>query len=192
MRSFKDTPRNGDLRASALRLLATLLCVTAFGAAALGQAPPTLTLNSNVGLFFFGRVNTGALSPNTVITISNGGTGSVLVTNVTVTGANASDFTLVGTTCINASLTSVGTCTATVRFNPVAVGTRTANLTVTDNAAGSQHLVVLRGTGLDPSLPNKAAGPVDPRVAFPLCPCVDDSLISSVMCFPSGARVRVQ
>jgi hypothetical protein len=62
----------------------------------------------------------------------------------------------------------VGTCTATVRFNPLAVGSRTANLTVTDNAAGSQHLVVLRGTGLNPAIPNKAVGPIDPRVAFPL------------------------
>lgn len=154
--------------AGAARLLTSILFAITVAAAALAQVPPTLTLNSNVGLFFFGRVNTGALSPNTVITVSNGGTGSVLITNVTVTGANAADFTLVSTTCINASLTSVGTCTATVRFNPTAVGSRTANLTVTDNAAGSQHLVVLRGTGLNPSIPNKAAGPVDPRVAFPL------------------------
>lgn len=152
----------------AMRLITSILFAITVSAVALAQVPPTLTLNSNVGLFFFGRVNTGALSPNTVITISNGGTGSVLITNVTITGVNAADFTLVGTTCINASLTSVGTCTATVRFNPIAVGSRTANLTVTDNAAGSQHLVVLRGTGLNPSIPNKAVGPVDPRVAFPL------------------------
>jgi hypothetical protein len=154
--------------ARAARLITSILFAITVSAVALAQAPPTLTLNSNVGLFFFGRVNTGALSPNTVITVSNGGTGSVLITNVTITGANAADFTLVGTTCVNASLTSVGTCTATVRFNPLAVGSRTANLTVTDNAAGSQHLVVLRGTALNPSIPNKAVGPVDPRVAYPL------------------------
>lgn len=160
--------KNASPRKRITRLITSILFVITVCAAALAQVPPTLTLNSNVGLFFFGRVNTGALSPNTVITISNGGTGSVLITNVTITGANAADFTLVGTTCINASLTSVGTCTATVRFNPIAVGSRTANLTVTDNAAGSQHLVVLRGTGLNPAIPNKAVGPVDPRVAYPL------------------------
>lgn len=160
--------KNASPRKRIARLITSILFVITVSAAALAQVPPTLTLNSNVGLFFFGRVNTGALSPNTVITISNGGTGSVLITNVTITGANAADFTLVGTTCVNASLTSVGTCTATVRFNPLAVGSRTANLTVTDNAAGSQHLVVLRGTGLNPAIPNKAVGPVDPRVAYPL------------------------
>ncbi len=160
--------KNTNPRRRAARLITSVLFALTVSAAALAQVPPTLTLNSNVGLFFFGRVNTGALSTNTVITISNGGTGSVLITNVTITGANAADFTLAGTTCINASLTSVGTCTATVRFNPIAVGSRTANLTVTDNAAGSQHLVVLRGTGLNPSIPNKAVGPIDPRVAYPL------------------------
>jgi hypothetical protein len=167
MQLTKNTSTH-NVAARAMRLITSILFVITVSAVALAQVPPTLTLNSNVGLFFFGRVNTGALSPNTVITISNGGTGSVLISNVTITGSNAADFALVSTTCINASLTSVGTCTATVRFNPLAVGSRTANLTVTDNAAGSQHLVVLRGTGLNPSIPNKAVGPVDPRVAFPL------------------------
>jgi hypothetical protein len=150
-----------------LCLVLSLFVAGALSTAALAQTP-ILTLNSNVSLFFFGRFNTGTLSPNTVITISNGGGGSVSISNVTITGANAGDFTLVSTTCIGAALTSVGTCTATVRFNPLAVGSRNANLTVTDTAAGSQHLVVLRGTGLNPSIPNKAVGPIDPRIAFPL------------------------
>ncbi|MFL6254425.1 MAG: choice-of-anchor D domain-containing protein [Pyrinomonadaceae bacterium] len=170
MRLLNDTSYDSNLRGKALRLLATLICAAACGAAAFGQTtpPPTLTLNTNFSLFFFGRVNTGALSPNTVITISNGGTGGVTISNVTITGSNAGDFTLVGTTCVGVTLTPTGTCTATVRFNPLAVGSRTANLTVTDTAAGSQHLVPLRGTGLNPSIPNKAVGPVDPRVGFPL------------------------
>lgn len=170
MRLLNDTLYNSNLRGKVLRLFATLICAATFGAAAFGQTtpPPTLTLNTNFSLFFFGRVNTGALSPNTVITISNGGTGGVTISNVTITGVNAGDFTLVGTTCVGVTLTPTGTCTATVRFNPLAVGSRTANLTVTDTAAGSQHLVPLRGTGLNPSIPNKAVGPVDPRVGFPL------------------------
>jgi hypothetical protein len=135
---------------------------------ALGQTAPTLTLTSNFSLINFGRVNTGALSPNTVLTVSNSGTATLFITSVTITGVNQSDFTLVSTNCNNASLTTVGTCTATVRFNPLAVGVRTANLTVADNANGSQHLVPLRGTGLNPNIPNKAAGPIDPRIGFPL------------------------
>jgi hypothetical protein len=153
--------------ATALVLIASIFAGGLFGNA-LAQTTPVLTLNSNVSLFFFGRFNTGTLSPNTVITISNGGGNTVTITNVAITGTNAADYTLVGTTCINAVLTSTGTCTATVRFNPVAIGSRTANLTVTDTANGSQHLVPLRGTGLNPNIPNKAVGPIDPRIGFPL------------------------
>lgn len=167
MQLLNNTPYN-TLRFKALCLLVALSCAAAVGTAAYAQIAPTLTLRSNVSLFDFGRFNTGALSPNTVITINNGGTGTVTITNVTITGTNAGDFTLVSTTCINATLTTAGTCTATVRFNPLAVGTRRANLTVTDTANGSQHLVPLRGTGLNPNIPNEAVGPIDPRTGFPL------------------------
>lgn len=166
MLSRNETPYT-NLRNKTVRLLVALFAVAALGTAALAQAPPTLTLRSNFSLFDLGRFKTGTLSPNTVITISNGGTGSVTITNVTITGANAADYTLVSTTCINAVLTT-GTCTATVRFNPLAVGFRRANLTVTDTANGSQHLVPLRGVGLNPNIPNEAVGPIDPRTGFPL------------------------
>jgi hypothetical protein len=162
-----DTPYT-NLRNQTLRLLVALFALAACGTAALGQIAPTLTLRSNFSLFDFGRFNTGTLSPNTVITINNGGTGTVTITNVTITGTNAADYTLVSTTCINATLNTVGTCTATVRFNPLAVGFRRANLTVTDTANGSQHLVPLRGVGLNPNIPNEAVGPIDPRTGFPL------------------------
>ncbi len=166
------TTSNNKVRSrtsSAHRLIAVVFLTILFNLAVFAQAAPTLTLVSNVSIFNFGRFNTGTLSPNTVITISNGGTvGTVLITGVSITGANAGDFTLVGTTCVNATLTTVGTCTATIRFNPLAIGVRTANLTVTDNAAGSQHLVPLRGTGLNPAIPNKAVGPIDPRIGYPL------------------------
>lgn len=164
---LKETPYT-NLRHKTLRLLVALFSVAAFGTAALGQIAPTLTLRSNFSLFDFGRFNTGTLSPNTVITINNGGSGTVTITNVQITGTNAADFTLVSTTCINATLNTVATCTATVRFNPLVVGTRRANLTVTDTANGSQHLVPLRGVGLNPSLPNEAVGPIDARTGFPL------------------------
>jgi hypothetical protein len=167
MSSIKETPYT-SFRNKTLRLLVALFSVAAFGTAALGQTAPTLTLRSNFSLIDFGRFNTGTLSPNTVLTINNGGTGTLTITNVTITGTNAADYTLVSTTCINATLNTVATCTATVRFNPLAVGFRRANLTVTDTANGSQHLVPLRGVGLNPALANEAVGPIDPRTGFPL------------------------
>jgi hypothetical protein len=167
-----------------------IFSVLAFGISALGQTAPSadamvdadganslsaaavtapiLTLTSNFSLIDFGRLNTGLLSANRVLTISNSGSATLFITSVTITGINSADYTLVSTTCNNASLSTTGTCTATVRFNPLAVGVRTANLTVANNANGSQHLVPFRGTGLNPNIPNKAVGPIDPRIGFPL------------------------
>lgn len=156
------------LRACASRLLA-LACVTlSLCATALAQTAPILTLNSNVGVFDFGRRNTGTTSAITVITLMNSGAGRLNITAVAITGANSGDFQLTANTCVGTSLGANATCTASVRFAPVAFGPRTARLTVTNNANGSQHLVPLIGVGLNPSIPNRNVGPVDPRIGFPL------------------------
>lgn len=152
----------------AVRLAVTFLLAAAFAASAFAQAAPLLTLNSNFSVFDFGRVKTGIVSPSTIITVSNSGTAALTISSVTITGTNATDYQFGGSTCIGATLAVGGTCTATVRFAPLSVGTRTASLTLTDNASGSQHLVPLTGVGLNPNIPNKAVGPIDPRVAFPL------------------------
>jgi hypothetical protein len=147
-----------------------IVALALFGAGVLAQAAlPTLTLTSNVGVFHFGRLNIGTVSPETVITLTNSGTtSSMTISSASISGANAGDFTIAATTCNGATLTSGGSCTATINFTPLLLGVRTANLTVTDAADGSQHLVPLTGTGLDPALPNKNAGPVDPRIGYPL------------------------
>jgi hypothetical protein len=125
-------------------------------------------LNSPVGLFDFGRLNTGTISPTTVITVSNSGTTNLTISTVSITGVNAGDFQLLSTTCAGATIPANATCTASVRFIPLAVGTRTARLRLTDNAPGSAHLVPLTGVGLNPAIPNRRVGPVDPRIGFPL------------------------
>jgi hypothetical protein len=152
----------------ALRLAVTFILAAAFAASAFAQAAPLLTLNSNFSLFDFGRVKTGIVSPATIITISNSGTAALTISSVTITGTNATDYQFGGSTCIGATLAPGGTCTATVRFAPLSVGTRVARLTLANNASGSQHLIPLTGVGLNPNIPNKAVGPIDPRVAFPL------------------------
>ncbi len=178
----------------------SLFAAFIFNGIAFGQGTPSLTLNSNVSLFNFGRFNVGAISPETVITISTDSIAvttspaSVTISNIAITGANAGDFILTATTCNNATLAVGETCTATVSFSPLLVGVRSANLTVTDSAPGSQHLIPLNGTGLDPALPNKAVGPVDPRIGFPrwyqdelgvrLTMCLDNS--GYCLAFPAG------
>lgn len=162
------TPKARRRNFSILRLVAFVLSTLIIGGSAFAQTGPILTLNSPVSLFDFGRINTGTLSATTVITVSNSGTSLLNISNVSLTGANPGDYQLVSTTCVGVSLSSKTTCTATVRFAPTAFGTRTARLALTDNAAGSPHLVPLTGVGLNPSLPNRQVGPIDPRHGFPM------------------------
>jgi hypothetical protein len=147
-----------------------LLTLAFLSAVVLAQAAlPTLSLMSNVGVFDFGRFNIGTASPSTVITFTNSGTtDSMTITGVSISGANAGDFAVAATTCSKATLAGGESCTATVNFTPLLIGPRSADLTVTDTADGSQHRVPLTGTGLDPALRNKNAGPVDPRIGYPL------------------------
>lgn len=162
------TPKARRRSFSLLRLVAFLISTLIMGSSAFAQTAPILTLNSPVSLFDFGRLNTGTLSPTTVITVSNSGTALLTISNVSLTGVNPGDYQLVSTTCAGVTLSSKTTCTATVRFAPLAIGTRTARLALTDNAAGSPHLVPLTGVGLNPSLPNRQVGPIDPRHGFPM------------------------
>jgi hypothetical protein len=160
--------KTGSRSSSALRLLALIFTTFVLNVAAFAQAAPLLTLSSTVSLFDFGRRNTGTISAITTIRVLNSGTASLTISNVTLTGVNPGDYQLTASTCIGATLSPNASCTASVRFAPVGVGVRTARLTFADNAAGSQHLVPLTGVGLNPAIPNRAVGPIDPRHGFPL------------------------
>ncbi|HEX8285146.1 MAG TPA: choice-of-anchor D domain-containing protein [Pyrinomonadaceae bacterium] len=151
-----------------LRLTASVFATLVLGVSALAQTTPILTVNSPNPVFDFGRLNTGTISPTQVVTVSNSGAASLTISSVALGGVNPGDYTLVSTTCAGATLSPGATCAATVRFNPLAVGTRSARVILTDNAAGSPHRVLLSGVGLNSSIPNRQVGPVDPRVGFPL------------------------
>jgi hypothetical protein len=153
---------------SAKRLAASAFATLVLGVSALAQTGPVLTVNSPNPVNDFGRLNTGTLSPTQVITVSNSGTTNLTISNTTLTGVNPGDYTLVSTTCTGAVLGPNATCTATVRFNPLAAGARTARVLLTDNAPGSPHRVLLTGVGLNPAIPNRQVGPIDPRNGFPL------------------------
>jgi hypothetical protein len=160
--------KTGRRRFSLLRLAASVSATLVLGVSALAQTAPILTINSPNPVNDFGRLNTGTLSPTQVITVSNSGTANLTISNTTLTGVNPGDYTLVSTTCTGAVLAPGATCTATVRFNPLAVGVRTARVLLTDNAAGSPHRVLLSGVGLNAALPNRQVGPIDPRHGFPM------------------------
>jgi len=107
------------------------------------SATPTATL-SPTSLTFAGQA-IGATSAAQSTTLNNTGTSALSISGIALAGANASDFAL-GNTC-GSSLAAGTNCTISVTFKPTASGTRSAAITLTDNATGGTQTVSLSGTG---------------------------------------------
>ena len=92
----------------------------------------------------FGNQNLRTTSPAKTATLSNTGNAPLSITSIVAAG----DFKV--TNNCGSSLAAGAACTLSVAFAPTALGARTGTVTITDNAAGSPHLVHLTGTGVQP------------------------------------------
>jgi hypothetical protein len=72
-------------------------------------------------------------------------TATLSITSISLTGTNAADFTQ-SNTC-GAVVLAGANCTNSVVFTPNAKNTRSAMLSIVDNAAGSPQTAALSGTG---------------------------------------------
>ncbi|MBZ5507999.1 MAG: choice-of-anchor D domain-containing protein [Acidobacteriia bacterium] len=106
-----------------------------------GTAPVVSLSASNIT---FAAQAIGTTSPAQVVTLSNSGNGALAISSLSVTGANATDF-VQANTC-GTGVAAGSTCTINISFTPTAIGTRTASITISDNA-GTQ-IIALSGTGL--------------------------------------------
>ena len=86
----------------------------------------------------------GTTSPIQQITLTNSGNAPLTISNIAISGTNAGDFAETNTCPV--PLAAGQSCHINVTFTPQAVSTRTATLTVTDDAPGSQQSVALSGT----------------------------------------------
>jgi probable HAF family extracellular repeat protein len=93
----------------------------------------------------FGTVAIGTTSPAKTVTLTNVGTTTLTISGIAITGVNPGDFAQTHT--CGSSLSVGASCSISVTFKPTASGTRTAALSVTDNAAGSPQTVPLGGIG---------------------------------------------
>jgi hypothetical protein len=83
----------------------------------------------------------GTTSAAQTVTLTNGGTASLKINSIAMSG----DFS--ETTTCPSSLAVKASCKISVKFTPTVTGTRTGTVTINDNAAGSPHIVSLTGTG---------------------------------------------
>jgi hypothetical protein len=84
------------------------------------------------------------------VTISNIGNLPLAISGFTLSGTNASDFSVAPGQC--ATVAAGGTCAIQVGFNPGSPLQKQATLTIADNGLNNPHSLALTGTGVGPSI----------------------------------------
>lgn len=131
-------------------LLASLVVLMAGMKELAGGADPMVELSTLI-LNFNGQAPNTTSAPQKAL-LANIGTAPLLITDISVTGADRANF-IETNNCPKApaALAIQKSCTIQVQFRPTARKVSTAVLSVTDNAAGSPQSVQIWGTVLPPS-----------------------------------------
>ncbi len=96
-------------------------------------------------------VSTSSTPPMTVM-LSNTGNGPLTISSIGFTGTNPGDFSQTNNCPSSSStLNQNSACTISVTFTPTATGSRSALLTVTDDATTSPQTLSVSGTGAQPT-----------------------------------------
>lgn len=111
-----------------------------------GTTGPVASLSPSTGLTF-AATNVGSASAAQTLTLTNTGSSTLTLTSIALAGVNSGDFTYTST-CGSNTVQPNASCTLMVTFKPMATGSRTATITITDNAPGSPQTVSLNGTGI--------------------------------------------
>jgi len=105
---------------------------------------PAISLSPNS--LTFGNQAVGTSRSGQSVTLTNTGTATLTLNSVGIGGANAGDFSQTNT--CGGSVAAGSNCTITVTFAPTATGTRSANLSIADNAPSTPQTVSFSGTGI--------------------------------------------
>lgn len=110
---------------------------------------PAIGVTPSIG---FGSVPLGTGISRRPLKVTNTGSAPLVLGSLTLGGTNAGDFAISeANNCIRVPAVSLypgQSCTASVNFEPLAVGARSATVTITHNAPGGPVTVSLGGTGV--------------------------------------------
>jgi hypothetical protein len=109
----------------------------------------------------FDRTLVGQNASPALVTMTNSGSASLTVSDVSISGANADQFGVTSNDCTATGvvLQPGQSCTVNVGFRPTSDGTKSASLVFTDNARTTTQSVSLSGVAGDP-LPPTVSAPV--------------------------------
>lgn len=151
-------------------MFAAVLC-TVTACSGKNQSP---SLDANPMTVSFANQQVGMTGTPTIISISNGGSATLSISSVKVTGTNASSF---AETNDCSTVVPGGSCNISVTFDPLSTGALSATLTVQSNAASSSSSIALSGQGVDTAIWTTLLNA--PPEALGLCLLLTDA---SVMC----------
>jgi len=141
----RKLPRTRSL-VLALSVILAAAWQVACGGSTGGIDPPQAPVASIApGSLAFGNQTINTTSTAQTVTLTNTGNAALNITSLALTGTNASDFAQTNT--CGSSVAAGSNCTISVTFTPAASGSRTASVSITDNASGSPQAVSLSGTG---------------------------------------------
>jgi hypothetical protein len=127
-------------------ILKSLILVTLLVLYCIGASKCLAAATTSPSSLSWAKVALGNVSAAKSVTLTNGGSVSISISSVTITGANAADFLISSKTC-GSSLAANASCTVTIRFKPLSTGTRIATLSFIDSASNSPQKVALSGLG---------------------------------------------
>jgi len=113
---------------------------------ALSGAAPVAAVSAT--LLAFGPQQAQMASASQQVTLTNTGSATLTITNITVSGTNSSAFVFPNP--CGGSLAAGANCTIEGHFTPAGAGPMAAALTITDNASGSPQSIGLSGVGVFP------------------------------------------
>jgi len=113
----------------------------------IGAVPSASIVPTTIG---FAPQLVGTSSAPVDIVVTNTGTGSLVITKISVNGPNAADFA--ETDNCGVSISPSRSCTIHTVLAPTTIGSKTAVLVVADNAPGSPQSVAISGSGMDFSI----------------------------------------
>ena len=145
-------------RPAALWFATTLLVIGVWGACGGGGGgvsppppPPAPAVGLSPSRLSFAPEDLGITSPPLSAELTNTGTATLTIGNMTLTGTNSGDFA--GTTNCPANVSAQASCTISITFTPTAAGARSAAVSIADNASNSPQTISLSGTGVEPATP---------------------------------------
>jgi len=114
-----------------------------------GAAPPAPVDSIAPSSLSFSAQTVGTTSNAQTVTLTNTGTAALLISSISISGTQGTDF---GQTNNCTTIAMGNSCTVSVTFSPGGSGTRTGTMSIVDNTTGSPYTVSLTGIGGYPNV----------------------------------------